>query len=181
MHASRPGVAGVPHTRRARPGARVALEALADQVDSGRRQVGDRHGRVTDVRRGLPPAGRPGGVTRPCRWSQHLYDAYRLIVTWVARDARLRDKLLGMQQLFQDAASEMLGTTEAGQELGVSAERVRMLITTHRLPARKIGRDWVIQRADLSAVAERPVGRPRRAGGDRARRSSGHASETRAS
>lgn len=62
-------------------------------------------------------------------------------------------------------AAETLTTNEAAGILGVSRARVHALITARRLPARKIGRDWTIARADLSLVAHRRPGRPRRLAG----------------
>jgi excisionase family DNA binding protein len=57
---------------------------------------------------------------------------------------------------------DLLNTAEAARALGISRERVRVLIVEKRLPARKVGRDWTIQRVDLRAVIERRPGRPRR-------------------
>jgi HNH endonuclease len=57
---------------------------------------------------------------------------------------------------------DMLRTTvEAGRELGISGQRVRVLITTGRLPAIRQGRDWLIDPADLPTVAHRPPGYPK--------------------
>lgn len=53
-------------------------------------------------------------------------------------------------------------TTEAAEELGVTAGRVRAMIAAGHLPARKIGRDWAIRRRDLDRVRERKTGRPRK-------------------
>ena len=54
-------------------------------------------------------------------------------------------------------------TAIAALRLNVSPQRVRVLITTKRLPARRIGRDWLIEEADLALVADRKTGRPKRA------------------
>ena len=54
-------------------------------------------------------------------------------------------------------------TATAALRLNVSPQRVRVLIATGRLPAIKIGRDHLIDEADLALVANRPPGRPRRA------------------
>jgi excisionase family DNA binding protein len=54
----------------------------------------------------------------------------------------------------------LLSTTQAADILGVKQARVRQLILAGRLPARKIGRDWVIRQKDLELVMVRPVGRP---------------------
>ena len=55
-------------------------------------------------------------------------------------------------------------TAEAAKRLGISAIRVRQLIASGRLPAVKLGRDWLIQVADLDLVQHRPTGRPRQDG-----------------
>lgn len=52
----------------------------------------------------------------------------------------------------------------AASRLGLSVQRVRDLCRDGRLPAQKIGRDWIINTADLKAVAERKAGRPRKEG-----------------
>lgn len=55
---------------------------------------------------------------------------------------------------------QLLTTKEAGKILGVTAQRVLFLINEGRLPAKKIGRDFVIQKKDLKLVADRKPGRP---------------------
>lgn len=59
-----------------------------------------------------------------------------------------------------------LTTRAAATRLGITPRRVLALIRAGRLPARKLGRDWLIAEADLAGVAERPpgnrTGRPRR-------------------
>ena len=55
-----------------------------------------------------------------------------------------------------------LTTKEAAGRLGVSVRRVQALIAAGRLPAQKIGRDWIIPEHALLAVAERKPGRPAR-------------------
>lgn len=57
----------------------------------------------------------------------------------------------------------LLTTSEAAERLGVSARRVRELITDQRLPAEKKGRDYLISEADLKLVKDRKPGRPRKA------------------
>jgi excisionase family DNA binding protein len=52
----------------------------------------------------------------------------------------------------------------AASRLGLSVQRVRDLCRDGRPPAQKIGRDWIINTADLKAVAERKAGRPRKEG-----------------
>lgn len=52
----------------------------------------------------------------------------------------------------------LLNTRAAAERLGISPRRVAALITAGRLPAQKVGRDWVIDAADLALVAVRKVG-----------------------
>ena len=54
---------------------------------------------------------------------------------------------------------KLLTTSEAARRLGVSVTRVQALISERRLPAQKIGRDFMIQEIDLGLVASRPAGR----------------------
>lgn len=51
-----------------------------------------------------------------------------------------------------------LTTQQAGDLLGVSAQRVLALIRDGRLPATKVGRDWLIARQDLENFEKRPQG-----------------------
>ena len=57
---------------------------------------------------------------------------------------------------------DVLGVEEAAQTLGIGADRMRVLLRTGRLPARKLGGRWVILRRDLALVAHRTPGRPPR-------------------
>jgi len=57
---------------------------------------------------------------------------------------------------------DILSAADAAATLGISVDRVYALIKAHRLPARKISRDWAIARSDLALVTERRPGRPRR-------------------
>jgi len=54
----------------------------------------------------------------------------------------------------------LISTKEAAEKLGVSVLRVQQLIWQNRLPAQKIGRDYVIKEEDLKFVENRKVGRP---------------------
>ncbi len=58
------------------------------------------------------------------------------------------------------AVMEILNTATAAKKLNVSAIRVRQLSREGRLPAQKVGRDYIIQEKDLALVADRPTGRP---------------------
>ena len=55
---------------------------------------------------------------------------------------------------------KLLTTEEAGARLGVSAKRVRQLITENRLPAQRFGRMLLIDETDLRLVKDRKPGRP---------------------
>jgi excisionase family DNA binding protein len=53
-----------------------------------------------------------------------------------------------------------LTVKQAASELGVSVPRIHQLIQEERLPAEKLGRDWIIESGDLEKVKDRPTGRP---------------------
>ncbi len=54
-------------------------------------------------------------------------------------------------------------TKEAADKLGVKVRQIQNLIKQGRLPARKFGRDWVINEEDLLLVKDRPItGRPKK-------------------
>lgn len=55
----------------------------------------------------------------------------------------------------------MLTTTQAATILQVSRSRILKLIEAGRLPAEKLGRDWLIRLEDLELVKVRRPGRPR--------------------
>jgi excisionase family DNA binding protein len=57
---------------------------------------------------------------------------------------------------------ELLTTSQAAKKLKVTPRRVIALIEAGRLPASKLGRDYVIQAADLARVKDRKPGRPRK-------------------
>jgi excisionase family DNA binding protein len=54
----------------------------------------------------------------------------------------------------------LIGTKEASERLQVSQQRVQALIKSGKLPAEKVGRDWLINEDDLQKVSERKAGRP---------------------
>ena len=58
--------------------------------------------------------------------------------------------------------NDFLGVPDAARELGLSPARVRDFIKDKRLPAHKIGDQWIIRRQDLALVAHRRTGRPPR-------------------
>jgi len=59
----------------------------------------------------------------------------------------------------------MITTKEAARRLLITPRRIRVLITTGRLPATPMGIHpritWLIDPADLALVATRPPGRPK--------------------
>ncbi len=61
---------------------------------------------------------------------------------------------------------KLLNTKEASEKLNVSAIRIRQLIQQGRIPATKVGRDYVIQESDLKGLAERKNGRPPKTAAD---------------
>jgi excisionase family DNA binding protein len=52
--------------------------------------------------------------------------------------------------------------TEAAAVMGVSRARVLVLIKQGRIPAEKIGMQFLLQRRDLAKVKALPPGRPRK-------------------
>lgn len=54
----------------------------------------------------------------------------------------------------------LLTTKEAAERLGITVARIHALIRDERLPAEKLGRDYVIKEKDLKLVADRKPGRP---------------------
>lgn len=60
----------------------------------------------------------------------------------------------------QDAPDAILTTQQAAERLGVSIIRVRQYITSGRLPASKVGRDYLIRSVDVAHFERRRTGRP---------------------
>lgn len=58
-------------------------------------------------------------------------------------------------------AMNLITTKQAAERLGVSVKRVTALIRAERLPAEKVGRDWLINEKDLAKVKDRRTGRPK--------------------
>jgi excisionase family DNA binding protein len=55
---------------------------------------------------------------------------------------------------------QLLTTKEAAAKLSVTPRRIVALIQSGRLPADKIGRDYLIKEKDLDLVVNRKAGRP---------------------
>ena len=51
---------------------------------------------------------------------------------------------------------EYLSTAQVAERLGISRTRVLVLIYQGRLPALKVGRDWMILSKDLEEFAKQP-------------------------
>jgi excisionase family DNA binding protein len=63
----------------------------------------------------------------------------------------------------KDEDSEPISTTEAGERLGISRKRIHQLIEEGKLPAKKVGKVYIIDPKDLKLVQNRPsVGRPKK-------------------
>jgi excisionase family DNA binding protein len=59
---------------------------------------------------------------------------------------------------------EWLTTKQAAELIGYNAEYIRKLAQAGRIPAQKLGRDWVIRRADLLAYTRSVKGKGRKRG-----------------
>ncbi len=68
----------------------------------------------------------------------------------------------------------MLTTREAAERLGVTMKRVQAMIRDDRLPAQKVGRDYIIQALDVERLERRPAGRPPNKTPDTNKRARGH-------
>lgn len=61
---------------------------------------------------------------------------------------------------------DLLSTIQAAARLGISPRQVQRLIEKGHLPARKVGRSYVVQAEDVEQFHRRPVGRPRKGEGE---------------
>lgn len=55
----------------------------------------------------------------------------------------------------------VINTAQAAKALGITQRRITALIKSGRLPAEKIGRDWLINDKDIERVRIRKPGRPK--------------------
>jgi len=60
---------------------------------------------------------------------------------------------------------KLLTTTDVAERLGVSQRRVLALIKEGRLPAQRLGRDYLIDETNIKLVKDRKPGRPLKANG----------------
>ncbi|MDQ3652450.1 MAG: helix-turn-helix domain-containing protein [Acidobacteriota bacterium] len=58
---------------------------------------------------------------------------------------------------------KQLTTREVADRLGVTVQRVHQFIKDERLPAQKMGRDYIINEGDLKLLDDRQTGRPPKA------------------
>lgn len=58
---------------------------------------------------------------------------------------------------------KLISAAEAAEKLGVHITRVQVLIREGRLPAQKVGGNYVIKEGDLMLVKDRKPGRPPKA------------------
>jgi excisionase family DNA binding protein len=75
----------------------------------------------------------------------------------------LSREIFALTDIFEriiKASVKLISTSEAAAKLGVTVARVQALIWSGRLPAQKIGRDYIIKEYDLRLVAHRKPGRP---------------------
>lgn len=64
--------------------------------------------------------------------------------------------------MVKNKLMKLLPTKDVAKALGVTVQRVHALIKSGRLPAQKIGRDYLIDEKDLELVRVRKVGRPKK-------------------
>jgi excisionase family DNA binding protein len=60
---------------------------------------------------------------------------------------------------------KMLTTNEAASLLGVTVQRIHQFINEGRLPAQKLGRDYIINEEDMKLIEDRKPGRPSKKAG----------------
>ena len=58
--------------------------------------------------------------------------------------------------------TNLITVAKAAALLGVTPRRVQALITSGKLPAQRIGRDYLIDPGDLELLERRPSGRPKK-------------------
>jgi excisionase family DNA binding protein len=58
---------------------------------------------------------------------------------------------------------KLLTTSEVAERLGVTVQRIHQFIKDERLPAQKMGRDYIIREGDLKPLEDRKTGRPPKA------------------
>ena len=81
---------------------------------------------------------------------------------------RLSSKIFALTNRFFEMYKllmNLLTTKEVAEKLGVTVRRVQALIQAGRLPAQKVGRDFLIQEKDIKLIEDRKPGRPKARGG----------------
>ena len=54
----------------------------------------------------------------------------------------------------QNLERSLLTTVETAKKIGYTIQHTRLLIRRHKLPAQKVGRDWLILESDLHAYVD---------------------------
>jgi len=67
-----------------------------------------------------------------------------------------------MSEKSSVSSNDLLSAGQAAERLGVSVRRVEQFIEQGRLPAVKVGKNYIIQSSDLSLVENRKHGRPKK-------------------
>jgi excisionase family DNA binding protein len=57
-------------------------------------------------------------------------------------------------------STELLSTAEVAERLGLTVRAIQKMIEGGRLPARKVGRDYVIDPSALENIPKQAAGRP---------------------
>jgi excisionase family DNA binding protein len=89
---------------------------------------------------------------------------------YASADRFVNKKASALTEIFSSgykAAMKLISTAEAAEKLGVHITRVQVLIRQGRLPAQKVGRNYVIDEGDLKLVENRKPGRPKKQEGKR--------------
>jgi excisionase family DNA binding protein len=61
---------------------------------------------------------------------------------------------------MSEGNSELLSVTQAASELGVTRQRVHDLIKNEQIMARKLGRFYYIEEAEVQRYINQPIGKP---------------------
>ena len=61
---------------------------------------------------------------------------------------------------MSEKMAKLLSVKDVAVALGLSEQRVKQFIYDGRLPAEKVGNQWIIFKSDLDSVEDRQTGRP---------------------
>lgn len=65
-----------------------------------------------------------------------------------------------MSDHYSESNIELLSVTQVAIELGVTRQRVHDLIKNGQIVARKLGRFYYIEEAEMQRYKEKPIGKP---------------------